>query len=124
MDRISKLGYNVIQFMGILEHPYYGSFGYHVSNFFAVSSRFGSPKDFKELVDYAHSKGIKVLIDLVHAHAATNTLEGINFWDGTDYQYFHSLPKGRHELWDSRIFDYGKYEVLRFLLSNIRYWME
>lgn len=75
-------------------------------------------------MDYAHSKNIKVIIDLVHAHAATNTFEGINFWDGTDYQYFHSLPKGRHELWDSRIFDYSKYEVLRFLLSNIRYWMD
>jgi 1,4-alpha-glucan branching enzyme len=79
-----------------MEHPYYGSFGYHVSNFFALSSRCGNPRDFKELVDYAHLKGIKVVIDLVHAHAATNTLEGINLWDGTDYQYFHSLPKGLH----------------------------
>lgn len=110
--------------MGVIEHPYYGSFGYHCSNFFSVSSRFGSPADFKELVDDAHGMGIKVIIDLVHSHAAKNVNEGINMWDGTDYQYFHGGDKGNHPLWDSRVFDYSKYEVLRFLLSNIRYWLE
>lgn len=121
---IAKLGYNTIQIMAILEHPYYGSFGYHVTNFFAVSSRFGNPREFKELVDAAHEMGIKVIIDLVHAHAAKNIDEGLNYWDGTDYQYFHSGEKGIHSQWDSRIFDFSKYEVLRFLLSNIRFWIE
>ena len=121
---IAELGYNTIQIMAILEHPYYGSFGYHVRNFFAVSSRFGKPEDFKRLVDTAHALGIKVIIHLVHAHAAKNINEGLNYWDGSDHQYFYSGQKGVQSQWDSRIFDFSKYEVLRFLLSNIRYWME
>jgi 1,4-alpha-glucan branching enzyme len=124
LPRIKNLGYNVIQIMGIIEHPYYGSFGYHCSNFFSVSSRFGTPCEFKQLVDEAHGMGIKIIIDLVHSHAAKNVLEGINLWDGTDYQYFHGGEKGNHPMWDSRVFDYSKYEVLRFLLSNIRFWIE
>ena len=114
---IAQLGYNTIQIMAILEHPYYGSFGYHVTNFFAVSSRFGTPDEFKQLVDEAHGLGIKVIIDLVHAHAAKNIDEGINYWDGTDYQYFHSGEKGIHQQWDSRIFDFSKYEVKGFCLN-------
>lgn len=109
--------------MAIIEHPYYGSFGYHVSNFFSVSSRFGKPQDFKELVDEAHRLDIKVIIDLVHAHAAKNKFEGINYWDGTEYQYFHSGDQGTHSQWDSRLFNYSKYEVQRFLLSNIKFWL-
>lgn len=109
VDRVVDLGYNAIQLMAIAEHPYYGSFGYHVSNFFAASSRFGTPDELKELIDYAHSKNLKVLMDIVHAHAVKNTMEGLNMWDGTDYQYFHALPKGYHTAWDSRIFDYSKY---------------
>ena len=89
LPRIKNLGYNVIQIMGVVEHPYYGSFGYHCSSYFSVSSRFGTPADFKQLVDEAHRLDIKVIIDLVHSHAAKNSNEGINFWDGTDYQYFH-----------------------------------
>lgn len=121
---VQEAGYNVIQLMAIAEHPYYGSFGYHVSNFFSVSSRFGKPNEFKELVDEAHRRGIKIIIDLVHAHAAKNVQEGINLWDGTDYQYFHGGEAGTHSQWDSRLFNYSKYEVQRFLLSNIRYWLE
>ena len=109
--------------MAIQEHAYYGSFGYHVTNFFAASSRFGSPDDLKELIDTAHGMGLFVLMDLVHSHASLNVIDGINNWDGTDYQYFHAGAKGRHELWDSRLFDYGKWEVLRFLLSNLSWWM-
>jgi 1,4-alpha-glucan branching enzyme len=109
LPRIKKLGYNVVQIMGVIEHPYYGSFGYHCSNFFSVSSRFGTPEDFKKLVDVAHGLDIKIIIDLVHSHAAKNVLEGINMWDGTDYQYFHGGAKGNHPLWDSRVFDYSKY---------------
>lgn len=124
LPRIKDLGYNVIQLMAIVEHAYYASFGYHVNNFFAASSRYGPPEDLKELVDTAHSLGITVLLDVVHSHASKNVLDGINEFDGTDHQYFHSGNRGKHELWDSRLFNYGSHEVLRFLLSNLRFWME
>jgi 1,4-alpha-glucan branching enzyme len=121
---IADAGYNTIQIMAILEHPYYGSFGYHVTNFFAVSSRFGTPDEFKELVDRAHSMGLSVIIDLVHSHAAKNVAEGISQFDGTSYQYFHEGPRGDHIAWDSRCFNYNKPEVLHFLLSNCRFWLD
>ncbi|MCX7592039.1 MAG: alpha-amylase family glycosyl hydrolase, partial [Kiritimatiellae bacterium] len=108
----------------ILGHPYYGSFGYQVTNFFAVSSRFGTPDEFKALVDTAHELGLLVIIDLVHSHAARNEVEGLSRFDGTPWQYFHDGPRGQHPLWDSRCFDYGKPEVLHFLLSNCRFWLE
>ncbi len=121
---IVDAGYNTIQLMGIQEHPYYGSFGYHVSSFFAPSSRFGTPSELKRLIDEAHSKGIAVIMDIVHSHAVKNVAEGLSKFDGTDYQYFHDGDKGQHLAWDSRIFDYGKTEVLHFLLSNCRYWLD
>jgi 1,4-alpha-glucan branching enzyme len=124
LPRIARAGYNTLQLMAVQEHPYYGSFGYHVSNFFAVSSRFGTPEDFKALVDAAHGLGIRVLLDLVHSHSVKNTVEGLNRLDGTDHLYFHAGPRGEHPAWDSLLFDYSKYEVLRFLLSNVRYWLE
>lgn len=124
LGRVASAGYNCIQFMAVQEHPYYASFGYHVSNFFAVSSRFGTPEDFKALVDAAHGLGIAVVIDLVHSHSVKNTVEGLNRFDGTDHQYFHAGPRGEHPAWDSMLFDYGKWEVQRFLLSNVRYWLE
>jgi len=124
LPRIAEGGYNAVQLMAIQEHPYYGSFGYHVSNFYAVSSRFGTPEELKELIDTAHGMGVRVLLDLVHSHAVKNTLEGLNMFDGTAYQYFHAGPRGLHVAWDSLLFDYSKFEVQRFLLSNIRYWLE
>ncbi|HEU4753991.1 MAG TPA: alpha-amylase family glycosyl hydrolase, partial [Armatimonadota bacterium] len=124
LPRIAALGYNAVQLMGIQEHPYYGSFGYHVSSFFAPSSRFGTPEELKALIDAAHGLGLAVLMDLVHSHAVKNTREGLNLFDGTDHQYFHAGARGEHPAWDSRLFDYGKPEVLRFLLSNTRYWLE
>lgn len=124
LPRIIDAGYNTIQLMGIQEHPYYGSFGYHVSNFFAPSSRFGTPSQLKHLIDEAHKNGIAVIIDLVHSHAVKNVVEGLAQFDGTDYQYFHSGDKGKHIAWDSMLFDYGKTEVLHFLLSNCRYWLD
>ena len=124
LPRIVDLGYNAVQLMAVKEHPYYASFGYHVSNFFAVSSRFGTPEELKELVDTAHSMGLLVIMDLVHSHAVKNLNEGLNRFDGTGHQYFHAGAKGDHVAWDSRCFDYSKYEVQRFLLSNIRYWLE
>ncbi len=124
LPRIKKAGYNTIQIMAIPEHPYYGSFGYHVSSFFAPSSRFGTPEELKNLVDTAHAMGIAIIIDLVHSHAVKNELEGLGRYDGTRYQFFHEGMKGEHPAWDSYCFNYGKNEVLHFLLSNIRYWLE
>jgi 1,4-alpha-glucan branching enzyme len=124
LPRIAGLGYNALQLMAIMEHPYYGSFGYHVSSFFAPSSRFGTPEELKQLIDVAHGSGLRVLLDLIHSHAVKNVHEGLNEFDGTDFQYFHALPRGYHPGWDSRLFDYSQYEVQRFLLSNVRYWLE
>lgn len=124
LPRIAALGYNTIQLMAIQEHPYYGSFGYQVANFFAVSSRFGTPEELKELIDAAHGLGIRVLLDIVHSHAVSNEAEGLSLFDGTDYLYFHRGERGKHPAWDSRCFDYGKPQVLNFLLSNCKYWLE
>ncbi|KAH6656799.1 1,4-alpha-glucan-branching enzyme [Truncatella angustata] len=124
LPRIKHLGYNVIQLMAVMEHAYYASFGYQINNFFAASSRYGTPEDLKELIDEAHRLGLVVLLDVVHSHASKNVLDGLNEFDGTDHLYFHEGAKGRHELWDSRLFNYGHHEVLRFLLSNLRFWMD
>ena len=124
LPRIKEAGYNTIQLMAIMEHPYYGSFGYQVSNFFAASSWFGYPGDLKYLVNKAHNMGIRVLLDVVHSHAVKNTAEGINMFDGTEYQFFHSGEKGDHPAWGTKCFDYGKTGVLHFLLSNLKFWME
>jgi 1,4-alpha-glucan branching enzyme len=124
LPRIAEAGYNTIQLMAIQEHPYYASFGYHVSNFYAVSSRFGTPDDLRRLIDEAHGLGVRVVVDLVHSHSVKNTVEGLGGFDGTDHQYFHAGDRGRHPAWDSLLFDYGQWEVLRFLLSNVRYWLE
>jgi len=124
LPRVKKLGYNTVQIMAVMEHPYYASFGYQVTNFFAASSRFGTPDQLKALINTAHSMGIAVLLDVVHSHAAPNTREGINQFDGTDYQFFHAGEKGNHSAWGTKCFDYGKKEVLHFLLSNLKYWME
>ncbi|KIY50326.1 glycoside hydrolase family 13 protein [Fistulina hepatica ATCC 64428] len=124
LPRIKDLGYNVIQLMAIMEHAYYASFGYQVTSYFAASSRYGTPEELKELVDTAHGMGLTVLLDIVHSHACKNVLDGLNQFDGTDHLYFHGGGKGQHELWDSRLFNYGSYEVLRFLMSNLRFWME
>ncbi len=124
LPRIVHAGYNAIQLMAIQEHPYYGSFGYQVSSFFAASSRFGTPEDLKELIDAAHKAGMLVFMDLIHSHAAPNEVEGLSRFDGTSYQYFHCGDRGLHQAWNSRCFDYGKYQVLHFLLSNCRFWMD
>lgn len=124
LPRIRDAGYNAIQLMAVAEHPYYGSFGYQVSSFFACSSRFGTPEDLKALVDDAHGMGLVVLMDLVHSHAVKNEVEGIARFDGSSDQFFHAGVRGDHPAWDSRCFDYAKPEVLHFLLSNCRYWLD
>ncbi len=124
LPRIKKAGYNTVQLMAILEHPYYGSFGYHVTNFYAPSSRFGTPEELKELIDEAHGMGIAVIMDIVHSHSARNEAEGLAHFDGTPYQYFHEGERREHVAWDSLCFNYSKPQVLHFLLSNVQYWMQ
>lgn len=124
LPRIKKLGYNAVQLMAVAEHPYYGSFGYHVSNFFAPSSRFGTPEDLKELIRKAHKMGIAVIMDIVHAHYVKNLNEGLNELDGTDHHYSKPGDAGSQPYWDSKLFDYGKDEVTHFLLSNVKYWLD
>lgn len=123
LPRIYKDGYNAIQIMAIQEHPYYASFGYHVSSFFAPSSRFGTPDELKELIDEAHALGIYVIMDLVHSHAVKNEVEGLGLYDGSRPLFFHANDRGLHPAWDSYCFDYGKDNVLHFLLSNCKYWL-
>ncbi|MCB2306892.1 alpha amylase C-terminal domain-containing protein [Clostridium estertheticum] len=124
LPRIKADGYNTLQLMAIMQHPYYASFGYQVSNFYAVSSWFGTPDDLKKLINTAHQMGIAVLLDLVHSHSIKNIAEGINEFDGTDYQFFHTGVKGNHPAWGTKLFNYGKPEVIHFLLSNIKFWLE
>lgn len=124
LPRVKAAGYNTVQLMAVMQHPYYASFGYQVSNFFAVSSWFGNPEELKALINTAHLMGISVLLDLVHSHSIKNIAEGINEFDGTDYQFFHSGIKGNHPAWGTKLFNYGKPEVLHFLLSNIKFWLE
>lgn len=123
LPRIKALGYNTIQIMAVMEHVYYGSFGYQVSNFFAASSKYGTPDELKDLVNTAHEMGIQVLLDVVHSHAVRNTAEGLNEFDGTVYQFFHAGPKGDHSAWGTKLFNYNKHEVIHFLLSNLKFWM-
>ncbi len=122
LPRVKALGYNTLQIMAVMEHPYYASFGYQVTNFFAASSRFGRPEELKQLINQAHKLGISVLLDVVHSHACLNTREGINEFDGTSYQFFHEGARGDHPAWNTKCFNYGKDEVLHFLLSNLKYW--
>ncbi|RSK42372.1 alpha-amylase family glycosyl hydrolase [Hymenobacter perfusus] len=124
LPRIQAEGYNCLQLMAVMEHPYYGSFGYHVANFFAVSSRFGTPEELKHLINEAHCRGIAVLLDVVHSHAVKNEAEGLADFDGSGGQYFHQGARGNHPGWDSKLFNYAKPEVQQFLLSNLRYWLE
>jgi 1,4-alpha-glucan branching enzyme len=124
LPRIIKAGYNTIQLMAIQEHPYYGSFGYHVSSLFAPSSRFGEPEELKMLIDEAHGAGLRVIMDLVHSHAVRNENEGLALYDGSPWQFFHSGPRREHVAWDSLCYNYSKNEVIHFLLSNIQYWQK
>ncbi|MBQ5352841.1 MAG: 1,4-alpha-glucan-branching enzyme, partial [Alistipes sp.] len=124
LPKVRRAGYNAIQVMAIAEHPYYGSFGYHVSNFFAPSSRFGTPEELKSLIDKAHSMGIAVIMDIVQAHYVKNLNEGINELDGSQHHYSKEGGAGYQQYWDSKTFDYGKREVEHFLLSNVKYWMD
>lgn len=122
IPRIVRQGYNAIQVMAIMEHAYYASFGYQVTSFFAASSRFGTPDDLKYMIDVAHKHGLFVMLDVVHSHASKNVNDGLNQFDGTNAGFFHDGARGEHTLWDSRLFNYTEFEVMRFLISNLRWW--
>lgn len=124
LPKIKELGYNTIQLMAVMEHAYYASFGYQITSFFAISSRYGTPEELKELIDTAHGYGIRVLLDVVHSHSSKNVEDGLNMFNGTDHYLFHGGTKGQHELWDSRLFNYTNYETLRFLLSNLKFYID
>lgn len=124
VPRVLQQGYNSLQLMAVMEHVYYASFGYQVTSFFAPASRCGTPDDLKYLIDKAHQVGLYVMLDVVHSHASKNVADGLNQFDGTNGCYFHDNPRGFHDLWDSRLFNYTEVEVLRFLLSNLRWWIE
>jgi 1,4-alpha-glucan branching enzyme len=124
LPRIKKLGYNAVQLMAIQEHAFYGSFGYHVTNFFACSSRCGTPDELKSMIDEAHRLGLHMIVDIVHSHASNNVIDGINMFDGSEGMYFREGPQGYHWMWDSRCFNYGSWEVVRYLLSNLRWWVD
>jgi len=123
LPRVRNLGYNTIQLMAIQEHPYYGSFGYQVTNFFAAAHWYGVPEDLKYLINKAHEMGIRVLLDVVHSHACPNVGEGLYLQDGTDDQYFLNGDQGWHPAWGTKLFNYGRPEVLHFLLSNLKFWL-
>ena len=124
VPRIKAAGYTAVQLMAVMEHAYYASFGYHVTSFFAVASRCGSPDDLKYLIDKCKSLGLVVIMDVIHSHASTNVIDGINLFDGTDFLYFHGGARGMHKLWDSRVFNYANWETLRLLLSNLAYFID
>lgn len=122
IPRIVRQGYNAIQVMAIMEHAYYASFGYQVTSFYAASSRYGTPEELKYMIDVAHKHGIFVMLDVVHSHASKNVSDGLNQFDGTNACFFHDGGRGEHSLWDSRLFNYTEFEVMRFLISNLRWW--
>lgn len=119
LPRIAEGGYTAVQLMGIAEHPLYKSFGYQVSSYFAPSSRFGTPDEFKTLVDEAHRLGLAVYLDITHSHSCPNTEQGLARYDTTNY-FFHK----KKTQWATLSFDYGLEATRRFLLSNCRWWME
>ena len=136
VPRVAAAGYTHIQLMAVQEHSYYASFGYHVTSPFAVSSRCGTPDDLKALVDAAHGAGLGVLLDVVHSHVSSNPADGLAGYDfepapdgGTpwppdaDTSYFCAGARGRHPEWGSRLLNYRNWEVLRYLLSNVAWWL-
>ncbi|XP_058788144.1 1,4-alpha-glucan-branching enzyme 3, chloroplastic/amyloplastic [Vicia villosa] len=121
---IKEAGYNAIQLIGVVEHKDYFTVGYRVTNFYATSSRYGTPDDFKRLVDEAHGLGLLVFMEIVHSYAAADEMVGLSLFDGSNDCYFHSGKRGQHKFWGTRMFKYGDVDVLHFLLSNLNWWIE
>ncbi|KAK7287576.1 hypothetical protein RIF29_00857 [Crotalaria pallida] len=123
LPHIMETGYNAIQLIGVVEHKDYFTVGYRVTNFYAVSSRYGTPDDFKRLVDEAHGLGLLVFLEIVHSYAAADENVGLSMFDGSNDCYFHSGKRGQHKFWGTRMFKYGDPDVLHFLLSNLNWWI-
>lgn len=122
-DHVMRTGFTHVEFLPVMEHPFYGSWGYQVTGFFAPTSRYGSPQDFMYLIDCLHGHGIGVILDWVPSHFP-NDEHGLTFFDGT-HLYEHEDPrKGIHPDWDTSIFNYGRQEVCSFLTSSGMYWLD
>ncbi|CAL5392773.1 unnamed protein product [Camellia sinensis] len=123
LPHVKDAGYNVIQLIGLVEHKDYFTIGYRATNLFAVSSRYGTPDDFKRLVDEAHGLGLLVFLDIVHSYSAADEMVGLSLFDGSNDCYFHTGKRGYHKFWGTRMFKYGDIDVLHFLLSNLNWWV-
>ena len=122
-DHVKQTGFTHVEFLPIMEHPFFGSWGYQTTGYFAPTSRYGTPQDFMYLVDYLHQQGIGVILDWVPSHFPTDEY-GLGFFEGT-HLYEHSNPKkGFHPDWKSYIFNYGRSEVQSFLMSSALFWLD